>query len=218
MQMKIRYMYDFKGVKLAFTSDLVDRGLVLKITDDLLKTGRVRDVEIIDELNQEWTLKEFKKLNEQLDEEPEKLTVLFDGSFHKESGRSGVGAAIYYSKGGRRYRLRENAELSELDSSNEAEYAALYFAMQKLEELGVQSQPVTITGDSLTVLHQLSGEWACFEESHARFLTKIEEKLDRMRIKPLYKPVDRRHNKEADQLARQALEGTAISSHTEIGT
>jgi ribonuclease HI len=129
-----------------------------------------------------------------------------------------VGTAIYYTKGGRRYRLRENARLEGLDSNNEAEYAALYFAMQKLEELGVNSQPVTITGDSLTVLNQLGGDWPCFEESHARFLARIEEKIASMRLKPLYKPVDRRHNKEADQLARQALEGTPISSHAEIGS
>ncbi|OES44533.1 reverse transcriptase-like protein [Domibacillus iocasae] len=218
MQMTIRFIYDFKGVKTTFTSDPVDRNLVLKTADDLLKTGRVKEVNVIDELGQEWSLKEFKKLNEQLDEEPEKITVLFDGGFDAASNRAGVGTAIYYSKGGKRYRLRENAELAGLESNNEAEYAALYFAMQKLEDIGVKSQPVTITGDSLTVLNQLDGDWPCYEESHARFLARIEEKLAAMRIKPLYKPVDRRHNKEADQLARQALEGTAISSHAEIGT
>ncbi|MET1030223.1 reverse transcriptase-like protein [Domibacillus tundrae] len=218
MQMTIRFIYDFKGVKTAFTSDPTDRQLVLKTADDLLKTGRVKEIAVIDELGQEWTLKEFKKLNEQLDEEPEKITVLFDGGFDVESNRAGVGTAIYYSKGGKRYRLRENAHFDGLESNNESEYAALYFAMQKLEELGVKGQPVTITGDSLTVLNQLGGDWPCYEESHARFLARIEEKFAAMRIKPLYKPVDRRHNKEADQLARQALLGTAISSHTEIGT
>ncbi|WP_046173672.1 reverse transcriptase-like protein [Domibacillus indicus] len=217
MQMTIRFMYEFKGMKTVFTSDPVDRQLVLRLTDDLLKTGRAKEIEIIDELGHEWTLKEFKKLNEQLDEEPEKITVLFDGSFDVESSSAGVGTAIYYSKGGRRYRLRENAELSGLESNNEAEYAALYFAMQKLEELGVKSQPVTISGDSLTVLNQLEGDWPCYEESHARFLARIEEKMMSMRIKPLYKPIDRRHNKEADQLARQALFGTSISSNAEIG-
>jgi len=218
MQMTIRYIYDFKGVKTTFTSEPMDRNLVLKLADDLFKAGRAKEIEVIDELGQEWTLKEFKKLNEQLDEEPENITVLFDGGFDVETSSTGIGTAIYYSKGGRRFRLRENARLDGLDSNNEAEYAALYFAMQKLEELGVNSQPVTITGDSLTVLNQLGGDWPCYEESHARFLSKIEEKMAAMRLKPLYKPVDRRHNKEADQLAKQALEGTSISSHAEIGT
>ncbi len=217
MQMTIRFLYSFKGVQTFFTSEPIDRQLVLKTADDLLKTGRVKELEVIDEMGQEWTLKEFKKLNEQLDEEPEKITLLFDGSFDVDSGEAGAGAAIYYSKGGKRFRLRENMRFDSLESNNEAEYAALYFAVQKLEELGASSQPVTISGDSLTVLNQLSGEWPCFEESHARFLARIEEKLTKMRIKPLYKPVDRRHNKEADQLARQALEGTVIQSHAEIG-
>ncbi|WP_050180664.1 reverse transcriptase-like protein [Domibacillus robiginosus] len=218
MQMTIRFIYDFKGVKTTFTSEPVDRHLVQKTADDLLKTGRVKEIEIVDELGQEWTLKEFKKLNEKLDEEPENITVLFDGGFDVESSSTGVGTAIYYTKGGRRYRLRENARLDGLDSNNEAEYAALYFAMQKLEEIGANSQPVTITGDSLTVLNQLGGDWPCYEETHARFLARIEEKIASMRLKPLYKPVDRRHNKEADQLAKQALEGTSISSHAEIGS
>ncbi len=218
MQMKICFLYSFKGVQMMFESQPVDREIVLKTADDLLKTGRTKEVTIVDELGQEWTLKEFKKLNEKLDEEPEKVTVLFDGSYDVDSSRAGVGTAIYYSKGGKRYRLRENVPLDALQSNNEAEYAALSFAVGKLEELGVISQPVTISGDSLTVLNQLSGEWPCYEENHARWLVRIEEKLNKLRIKPLYKPIDRRHNKEADQLARQALEGVEIQSHAEIGT
>lgn len=216
MQMQIRFLYSFKGTSMTFTSEPADRNVMLKTADDLMKTGRVKELEFIDEIGNEWTLKEFKKLNEKLDEEPEKITLFFDGSYDRQSGVAGCGAAIYYSKGGRRYRLRENVQMTSLDSNNEAEYAALHFAVQKLEELGVASQPVTICGDSLTVLNQLSGEWPCYEQTHARFLNRIEDKLAALKVKPLYKPADRRQNKEADQLARQALEGTAIQSHAEI--
>ncbi|OLN23190.1 hypothetical protein BTO30_04245 [Domibacillus antri] len=218
MQMTIRFLYSFKGVQMTFESEPVDRQIVLKTADDLFKTGRAKEVSIFDELGNEWTLKEFKKLNEKMDEEPEKITVLFDGSFDVATGQAGAGTAIYYSKGGKKYRIRENAPMDMLESNNEAEYAALAFAINKLEDIGVRNQPVTISGDSLTVLNQLRGEWPCYEESHARFLTRIEEKLREMRIKPLYKPIDRRHNKEADQLARQALDGVDIHSHAEIGT
>ncbi|OMP65665.1 reverse transcriptase-like protein [Domibacillus epiphyticus] len=218
MQMTIRFVYSFKGVQMTFESEPVDRDIVLKTADDLLKTGRAKEISVVDEIGNEWTLKEFKKLNQKMDEEPEKITVLFDGSFDVESGQAGVGAAIYYTKSGKRYRIRENAPMDELETNNEAEYAALSFAVNILKEIGVSSQPVTISGDSLTVLNQLSGEWPCYEEAHARWLVRIEEKFSEMKIKPLYKPIDRRHNKEADQLARQAIDGVDIHSHTEIGT
>lgn len=218
MQIKIRFLYNQKGVKTWFESEPVNRHDVLKLAEDLIKTGRARDVEVIDELGQDWTLKEFKKLNEAWEEEPENITLLFDGSFDRHTGTAGAGAVVYYTKNKKRYRLRENAEMSSLASNNEAEYAALLFALQKLAELGVKSQPVTISGDSLTVLNQLSGDWPCYEESHARFLVKIESLLAALKVKPLYKPIDRRHNKEADQLAHQALNGTAVSAHAEIGT
>jgi ribonuclease HI len=129
---------------------------------------------------------------------------------------TGIGVSIYYKKNGKTYRIRRNAKIEEIEDNNEAEYAALLNGIHILEELNVRHQSVTFRGDSQVVLKQLEGEWPCYEETLNRYLDRIEEKMKRLSIRPLYDPIDRKGNKEAHQLAAQALEGTMIDSHKEI--
>lgn len=216
MKMKIKWQYEFKGRKTEFESDWVHKESVLPIIEDLTRTGRMTSAVIMDELLNEWTVKEFTKLNKKLDEEPSEVEVYFDGGFDRSTQTAGVGIAVYYRKNGEDWRCRINEQLLQLESNNEAEYAALYKAIELLEAIGVKQTPVAITGDSHVVLKQLSGEWPCFDETLNKWLDRIEHKIEALRLKPLYKPVDRRQNKEADKLANQALQGNFINSHSVI--
>ncbi|KAB7708974.1 reverse transcriptase-like protein [Bacillus aerolatus] len=216
MKMKISWQYEFKGRKTAFESDWLNKEHVLPIIEDLTKTGRMKSTTITDELLNEWTVKEFIKLNKKLDDEPGEVEVYFDGGFDRQTQTAGIGVVVFYKQNGDNWRYRVNERLVQLESNNEAEYAALYKAVELLETIGVKQVPVTFTGDSQVVLKQLSGEWPCFDEGLNKWLDRIENKVEKLGITPLYKPVDRRQNKEADKLANQALQEIFVHSHSVI--
>ncbi|MBM7584274.1 ribonuclease HI [Bacillus pakistanensis] len=217
MQMRIKWKYKGKKIEpVWFESQWLQRKMIISLMNDISKTGRVLDLIIEDEMGNEWTPKEFQKLEVELDQAPENITVYFDGGFDIQSSLSGLGMVVYYEKNGQKWRVRKNERLEELENNNEAEYAALYASLTVLEELGVHHMPLTIKGDSQVVLMQLQGEWPCFEKVLNEWLDRIEAKLDQLKLKPRYELIPRKQNKEADQLANQALEGTQIESESKI--
>ncbi|MGD6966738.1 reverse transcriptase-like protein [Rossellomorea vietnamensis] len=215
MKMKVIWNYNGKiPEKITFESDWMNRKFVDYLIEDLMRTGRAKNIIIRDEMENEWSRKEFLKLNEELEQEPENITVYFDGGYDKENALAGLGMVVYYQKGGEDFRIRKNEKLLELDNNNEAEYAALYSCMGLLEELGVHRVPCVIKGDSQVVLKQLEGEWPCYEESLNNWLDRIEAKIKSLGIRPVYEAIGRKENKEADHLANQALQDTFIHSHS----
>ncbi|KZE45547.1 reverse transcriptase-like protein [Rossellomorea marisflavi] len=217
MDMRIRFTYKTKTKSSVwFESSPFPRKETLIHVDDLMKTGRVLDLEIIDEMGSSWTRKEFIKLNEELEKEPENIRLYFDGGFDKESSMTGIGIVIYYEKGGEAFRIRRNDLLDSLENNNEAEYAALHYALSILQELGVKNQPCDIYGDSQVVLNQLGGEWPCYEAGLAKWLERTEALIKKSRLKTSLHVIGRKDNKEADKLANQALEGTRVESHKSL--
>lgn len=103
-----------------------------------------------------------------------------------------------------------------MDNNNEAEYAAIYYTLNLLEEMGAHHMTCEFKGDSQVVLKQLEGEWPCYEENLNRWLDRIEEKIKKLGILPRYKSIPRNENKEADKLASQALQGKFINSKMQI--
>jgi ribonuclease HI len=217
MKMKLKFKYASKTRSdIWFESSWFSRKETMIHVDDLMKTGRVVELEIIDEMDNSWTRKEFIKLNQELDKEPENIVVYFDGGFDKEHGLSGIGIVVYYEKGADRFRIRKNEKLEGLENNNEAEYAALHNALLLLEEIGVKNAPCTIKGDSQVVLKQLEGEWPCFDDGLNRWLDRIELVIDKLKLKVTVDILNRNDNKEADKLANQALSGTEVHSHKRI--
>lgn len=216
MKFQIEWHYKIKSRELTFLSEYTNAEEALLIVEDLEKTGRTKAILLLDEQQNTWTIKEAKKLVKQVETEPDDIIVYFDGGFDLDLNMAGLGAAIYYMQNRQKFRIRENARVEQLNSNNEAEYAAFYFALQQLEAMGVSKASVVFRGDSQVVLKQLSGEWPCFEEEFNRWLDRIEEKVKELKIHPVYEPISRKQNQEADQLATQALQGTDISSHKQI--
>ncbi len=211
--MKLKYKYKSKTkTDIWFESTFFPRKETIIHIDDLMKTGRVLDLEIIDEMGNSWTRKEFIKLNQELEKEPENIVVYFDGGYDKETLFAGLGMVIYFERGGDTYRIRKNMLLEEIENNNEAEYAALHNALKELDELGVKNTTCTIKGDSQVVLKQLGGEWPCFEEGLNRWLDRIEAAIKKLHLKTTIDILNRKENKEADKLANQALQGTKVDS------
>ncbi len=217
MKFKLEWVYKSKENKTAlFTSEWLDAETAILIGEELSRSGKAIELRFHDEMLASWSLKEMKKLTMEMETKPHEVTVYFDGGFNKETNEAGLGAVIYYKQGKKKYRLRANELISGLDTNNEAEYAALYYALTLIEELGVRHLPCEIKGDSQGVLKQLQGEWPCYEEHLNRWLDRIEDKMNRLGIKPEYVILPRNENKEADKLAGQALRGKKIRSKVQI--
>ncbi|MED3564071.1 ribonuclease H family protein [Bacillus xiapuensis] len=217
MNYRMEWKYQPKGnEKVQFTSDWISGELALQTGAELEKSGKVSELTFYDEMGTSWTLKEMKKLTVEIEEDPHEVIVYFDGGFHKETNRAGLGAVIFFKQGKKKYRIRANEHIDQMDTNNEAEYAAFYYALNILEDLGVNHLPCEFRGDSQVVLKQLEGEWPCYEENLNRWLDRIEEKIKTLGIKPRYTPISRNENKEADKLATQALEGKEIFAKTQI--
>ena len=219
MKYYVTWMYKHsKKPTCIFQSDYIDGAAALIIAEDLEKTGRAHEITFVDEKDIKWSKKELKKLLEEVKEEPQEVTVFFDGGFDREEKLAGIGVIVYYKQNNKYYRIRQNNLLEQLETNNESEYAAFYESLRLLEEIGVHHQTCTFKGDSQVVLNQLSGEWPCFDDVLNRWADRIEDKIKKMGINPIYDPISRKENKEADALATQALEGTNINSTIELST
>ncbi|UFU01347.1 ribonuclease H family protein [Radiobacillus kanasensis] len=217
MEVRIELTYKTpKGAETFFTSEEMKVAKALLIAEDIEKTGRVKQLAFIDHVENTWTMKEMKKFLKGIETEPHDITIYFDGGFDKYSNKSGLGCVIYYEQNGKSWRLRKNALVEELETNNEAEYAALYLAIQELELLGAHHIPVSIIGDSQVVINQLSEDWPVYEEDLLKWIERVEKKLEELGLTASYKQVPRTKNKEADQLASQALNGIEITGTMEI--
>lgn len=217
MHVRIEWTYKTpKGIEAHFSSDEMDARQALLLTEDLEKTGRTKNITFIDSDGQTWVLKELKKFLIGIQTEPHNVMVYFDGGFDRETKQSGLGCAIYYEQNGKSWRLRKNAQVSGLGTNNEAEYAALHFAINECETLGIHHLPVKIVGDSQVVINQLSGEWPCMEAELNKWADRVEKNMEKLGIRPEYEAVSRKNNQEADHLAGQALMGIEIAGTIEI--
>ena len=213
MKVKVKWLYKGKKTEeLEFESAWATQEAMERLLTDIEKTARAKKLVIIDEMGNEWTPKEFSKLKETIEEEVHDVVVYFDGGFDRTTSTAGLGIVIYYKKSQTSYRLRANQFVDLMDTNNEAEYAALHYAVIQLEEMGVHHLPCTFRGDAQGVIRQLEGAWPCYEKKLNTWLDKIELKLEELGIKPAYEVIGRKDNKEADWLAGQALNGVDIHS------
>ncbi|MGZ9790777.1 ribonuclease H family protein [Bacillus atrophaeus] len=182
---------------------------------ELGRSPFIKEFGFEDEKGSNWTLKELEKLTEELSQEPDEITVYFDGSFDKDSELAGLGIVVYYTLAGHRRRLRKNKSFR-LKTNNEAEYAALYEALREVRELGASRNSITIKGDSLVVLNQLDGSWPCYDPSHNQWLDKIEALLESLKLSPTYETINRKENQEADDLAKKILSHQFVESYMKL--
>lgn len=217
MKVRIDWTYKSPGNKvLQFLSEELEANEALMIAEDLERTGRTKRLQFADQHNSNWSVKELKNYVKEVETEPHDVITYYDGGFDRHTKRAGLGCVIYFSQNGKEYRLRKNAVIDELESNNEAEYAALSMAVQEIELLGVHHLPVRFIGDSRTLVNQMSGEWAVPEQTLSRWADRIDQRLEKIGVHPEYEFVPRKENAEADRLATQALSHTLIESLIDI--
>ncbi|ASK64291.1 hypothetical protein CFK37_04540 [Virgibacillus phasianinus] len=218
MKVKLKWLYKGKKTdELVLESDWTTQDTMEHLIKDIEKTGRVKTLVVIDEMSNEWTVKEFGKLKSTIEQAPHDPVVYFDGGFDRTTRTAGLGVVIYYKENQMSYRLRTNRFIDSMETNNEAEYAALHYAVLQLQEMGVHHLPCTFKGDAQGIIKQLLGEWPCYEENLNKWLDRIEHRLAELGIKPDYEVINRKDNKEADWLAGQALKRVDIHSKKELG-
>lgn len=217
MKLSIEWLYETaKNQQVTFRSEAIPAAHVAVLVEDMKKTGRMKSVTLTDEHDSTWTLKELKKYLTELETEPHQIVVYFDGGFNREQKIAGLGIVIYFVQNHKNYRLRMNQQAQYLTSNNEAEYAALYYAVEQLEELGAHHQSIEIYGDSQVVINEMNGEWAVTDTALTAWADKVEHKLHKLGLHAKYQYIERKLNDEADQLANQALQGKEIHAQSEV--
>lgn len=205
-----------KGTEAAFSSEELPAAHALLILEDMERSGRIKNLTLIDRYDSTWTVKELKNYIKGIETEPHNVTVYFDGGFDLTSRASGLGCVICYEQSGKSYRLRRNVSANEHTSNNEAEYAALHLCLQELDFLGVHHLPVKFIGDSQVVIKQMKEEWPTLEKDLTSWAERIDQKIKDLGIQAEYELVPRKSNGEADKLATQALNGIEITATSEV--
>jgi len=207
--------------KLVFTSEPIEIEKILPVIEQIEKTGRAQNIQLEDETGFLWTKKEIKKYVMASKGEADQFELYFDGGYVKGSRNGGIGAVLYFQQGDKKIRYRWNQELTDVESNNEAEYRALYFALSRLNELhsqgiAIKGKRLLIKGDSQGVLKQLAGEWPVYDPVFSKWLDRIEGLLKILKVTPEFHVIPRKDNQEADQLATQAINGIRVESRNVV--
>ena len=94
------------------------------------------------------------------------FTLFFDGAYRKKTGMARAGILILNPED--EVVTREGRVLNEVHSNNEAENAALKYGLEKCLDQGISK--LIIKGDSLLIVKQIYGVWACKSESLLKWL------------------------------------------------
>jgi len=217
MNVSIRWLYKTpRNQEARFESGEMPLERALLFIEDMERTGRVKQVDLIDSRGTLWTVKEAKRYMKEVEVEPHNIRVYFDGGYKRETAEAGLGCVIYYEQNGKSYRLRQNAFVEGFTSNNEAEFAALHLALQELEFLGTKGVPVEIRGDSQVVLQHMIEDWEIMDLTLASWGRRVDQKLDKMKLQPEYHQIPRHKNNEANRLATQALKGIPVAAEIEL--
>ncbi len=140
--------------------------------------------------------------NKNFDQE---VIVYTDGGFINngpDQGKGAIGVVIKFPQ-----KTKEYAELVSVQSNNQAEYAAIIFALEKIKHIlgkeKISKIKVTIKTDSQLVGNQIKGDYKIFEEDLYPYFIKVHNlKIDFGKIEIEIIP---REKNLADKLAKNIL-------------
>ncbi len=133
-----------------------------------------------------------------------KIKIFSDGGARGNPGPSGIGVIIEAGNAKKTYR-----EFIGHATNNEAEYKALFFALQKVKQLygknKIRKMSLNCFLDSELVVKQLNHKYKINEENIQKIFLKIWNlSIDFGEVK--YTHIPREKNMEADHLANLALD------------
>lgn len=136
-----------------------------------------------------------------------KITCYFDGSCGPENPGGKMGIGVVVDTEGEKHKYSESFPASESNSNNVAEYSALSYILYYLESQEIFKADITIIGDSMLVINQMSGKWKIKGGMYASLARDCKNKLEELLLKnPFlkveFKWVAREENYYADSLSR----------------
>lgn len=136
----------------------------------------------------------------------EKLIVYTDGGSRGNPGPAGIGVVVCDSA---ERTIKEYGEKIGIKTNNEAEYAAVIFALKKIKALFGKEKTIkmeiSFKMDSEFVMKQLNGEYKIEEERmFPLFIAVWNLKMDFAKVS--FSHVPREKNRSADKLVNQALD------------
>ena len=129
------------------------------------------------------------------------VVIYTDGGSRNNPGDAGIGMVIYANG-------EKKAELSEflgIQTNNWAEYEAVFRALTKAKEIGLEKENTEVKLDSKLVVEQLSHHWKIKEPAlklQAEKTWKLMEDFSNVR----FTHIPREENAEADALANEAMD------------
>lgn len=140
------------------------------------------------------------------------ITIYFDGLCQpvNPGGVATYGYAIYRNGRAIKKGCRVVGEGSGM-TNNVAEYSALKRALMWLKESGINDE-ITIKGDSVLVINQISGLWKIKSQTSRKFVPEIRRLLKGKKVKLIWIP--REENLEADMLSRVAYKRYIKGKHS----
>lgn len=130
----------------------------------------------------------------------------FDGCSKNNPGLGGAGAVIYHDEDelwSDYFFVGENA------TNNHAEYAGLILGLQQAIALGIED--LTVEGDSLLVINQMSGKFKCNSHNLIELYEKANELSNKFKTIH-FNHIYRNNNKRADELSNIAITDYILSN------
>ena len=140
------------------------------------------------------------------------IVIYTDGGSRGNPGKAAIGVVFCNEKGEVIKKFGEY--LGDHLTNNDAEYAAVIFALKKFKALFgkamAEHSQVEIRSDSELLVKQMNGKYKVENEKIQTFFMEIWNlKIDFKEVK--FKAIPREKNKEADALVNQALDAEASS-------
>ncbi|MDD3303095.1 MAG: ribonuclease HI family protein [Candidatus Gracilibacteria bacterium] len=129
------------------------------------------------------------------------LKIYTDGGSRGNPGNAGIGVYITDEDGNEIEKRYKNLGIK---TNNEAEYTAVYYALNRAIELGASF--ITLFSDSSLVINQLNGNWKVKEDRLKIIKSDIDNLIKNNCLKVEFIWVKRELNKEADRLSNVAMD------------
>ena len=126
--------------------------------------------------------------------------LYFDGAYKRIKDKAAAGIVVFSPEGDKLY--GEGISLEDVHSNNEAEYQALLLGLRWCLSHGITR--VNVFGDSMLIVKQMKGIWACKNDSLAMKMREAKTLMRKLQEAQIYF-VPRGTNVEADALAAEKL-------------
>ena len=131
------------------------------------------------------------------------IVIYTDGGARGNPGISGAGIVILDAN--EQVLAEISKYLGDSLTNNFAEYEAIYLALQKCIELGLQDSSIELRADSKLAVEQLSGNWKVKDASIREQFNKVNSLLKQFNSVK-FTHIARELNKRADALANEAMD------------